>query len=79
MGAIIACYFGCFEVDDELARPLLLFAGRRLINETTDEVVDLEVGDRKPGDERGYPDDDLKTLLLESGWKFVQKDGTPYA
>ena len=53
---------------------LLLFVGRRLINETTEAVVDLEVGDRKPGDERGCPDDDLKALLVEGGCKFVHKD-----
>ena len=53
--------------------------GHRLINETTDEVVYLEVGDRTPGDEGSYPDDDLKALLVEGQWKFVRKDGTPYA
>ena len=49
-----------------------------LINETTEEVVYLEVGDRTPGDEGGYPDDDLKASLLEGRWKFVRKNGTPY-
>src|SRR3954469_3929887 len=39
--------------------------GHRLINETGDEVVYLEVGDRAPGDEGSYPDDDLKALLVE--------------
>lgn len=53
--------------------------GHRLINETTEEVVYLEVGDRSPGDEGSYPDDDLKALLVEGGWKFTRKDGTPYA
>jgi uncharacterized cupin superfamily protein len=52
--------------------------GHRLVNETAEEVVYLEVGDRTPGDERTYPDDDLKALLLEGKWKFVHKDGTPY-
>jgi uncharacterized cupin superfamily protein len=50
----------------------------RLINETTEDVVYLEVGDRTPGDEGSYPDDDLKALLVEGKWKFVHKDGTPY-
>ena len=49
-----------------------------LINETTEEVVYLEVGDRTPGDEGGYPDDDLKASLVEGRWKFVRKNGTPY-
>ena len=53
--------------------------GHRLINETTEEVVYLEIGDRTPGDEGSYPDDDLKAVLVENKWKFVHKDGTPYA
>ncbi len=53
--------------------------GHRLINETTGEVVYLEVGDRTPGDEAHYPDDDLKALHVDGKWKFVHKDGTPYA
>ena len=52
--------------------------GHRLINETTEEVVYLEVGDRTPDDEGSYPDDDLKALLVEGKWKFVHKDGAPY-
>ena len=52
--------------------------GHRLVNETTEEVVYLEVGDRTPGDEGSYPDDDLKALLVEGKWKFVHKDDTPY-
>ena len=53
--------------------------GHRLINETTEEVVYLEVGDRTPGDEGSYPDDDLKAVLVEGKWKFVHKDGASYA
>ena len=53
--------------------------GHCLINETTEEVVYLEVGDRTPGDEGSYPDDDLKASLVAGKWKFVHKDGTPYA
>ena len=52
--------------------------GHCLINETTEEVVYLEVGDRTPSDEGSYPDDDLKALLVEGKWNFVHKDGTPY-
>ncbi len=52
--------------------------GHCLINETSEDVVYLEVGDRTPGDEGSYPDDDLKALLVESKWKFVHRDGTPY-
>lgn len=53
--------------------------GHRLINETTEDVVYLEIGDRTPGDEGCYPDDDLKALFVEGKWRFFHKDGTPYA
>jgi uncharacterized cupin superfamily protein len=52
--------------------------GHRLVNETNEEVVYLEVGDRTPGDEGSYPDDDLRALLVDGKWKYVHKDGTPY-
>ena len=52
--------------------------GHRLINETEDEVIYLEIGDRTPGDEGSYPDDDLQALLSDGKWKFTHKDGTPY-
>jgi uncharacterized cupin superfamily protein len=40
--------------------------------------VYLEVGDRTPGDEGSYPDDDLKALLVDGKWRFVHKNGVPY-
>lgn len=52
--------------------------GHHLINETDEDVVYLEMGDRTPGDEGHYPDDDLKAALVDGKWKFVHKDGTPY-
>lgn len=52
--------------------------GHHLINETVEDVVYLEIGDRTPGDEGHYPDDDLRALLVEGKWQFVHKDGTPY-
>lgn len=52
--------------------------GHHLINETSEEVVYLEVGDRTPGDEGIYPDDDLQAILENDMWKFTHKDGTPY-
>lgn len=52
--------------------------GHHLINETTEEVVYLEIGDRTPGDEGSYPDDDLEASLVDANWRFVHKDGTPY-
>ena len=52
--------------------------GHHLLNETKKDVVYLEVGDRTPGDEGTYPDDDLKAKLVDGKWTFVHKDGKPY-
>lgn len=52
--------------------------GHRLINETAEEVVYLEVGDRTPHDEVTYPDDDLEARDCNGKRVFVHKDGTPY-
>jgi len=49
------------------------------LDPTVADVVYLEVGDRTPGDEGSYPDDDLRARLDDNGtWAFVRKDGTPY-
>lgn len=52
--------------------------GHRLSNDTADEVVYLEVGDRSPGDAVTYPDDDLKAEWVDGRWSFAHTDGTPY-
>lgn len=52
--------------------------GHRLINETSEVVVYLEVGDRSKGDTVVYPDDDLKATLVDGQWQFCHKDDTPY-
>lgn len=53
--------------------------GHCLQNNTAEDVVYLEVGDRTPGDEGSYPDDDLQAVLVAAGqWRFLHKDGTPY-
>ncbi len=52
--------------------------GHQLVNRTDEEVVYLEVGDRTPGDEGSYPDDDLKAVLVDGAWRFTHKDGTLY-
>lgn len=52
--------------------------GHRLINETADDVVYLEIGDRLRGDEATYPDDDLRALSVDGKWQFAHKDGTSY-
>ncbi len=51
----------------------------RLLNETPEDVIYLEVGDRTTGDEGSYPDDDIKAVLVEGKWQFTHKNGSPYA
>jgi len=53
--------------------------GHCLANETSEDVLYLDVGDRLPGDEVRYPDDDLEAVMRDSKWAFVHKDGTPYS
>lgn len=49
-----------------------------LINETREDVIYLEVGDRTDGDEVCYPDDDLIARFVGGAWVFSRKDGTAY-
>ena len=50
-----------------------------LVNETEEDVLYLEIGDRTAGDETTYADDDLKLVSVGDGRRqFVHKDGTPY-
>lgn len=49
-----------------------------LINETAEDVVYLEIGDRTPGDTGSYPDDDLQARQVDGRWRFFHKDGRPY-
>ena len=49
-----------------------------LENRSSADVVYLEIGDRTPGDEGSYPDDDIRAALVEGAWRFTRKDGTPY-
>lgn len=49
-----------------------------LHNETPDVVLYLEVGDRAPGDEVSYPDDDLRVVHVDGKAQFVHRDGTPH-
>jgi uncharacterized cupin superfamily protein len=50
----------------------------RLLNETPLDVVYIEIGDRTPGDEASYPDDDIKASIVEGKWMFTHKNGDPY-
>ncbi|MBL8519002.1 MAG: cupin domain-containing protein [Betaproteobacteria bacterium] len=49
-----------------------------LVNETTVDVVYLEVGDRTAGDDVTYPDDDLAARFVDGAWRFFNKNGEPY-
>ena len=49
-----------------------------LVNETGEDVVYLEIGDRTPGEIATYPDDDLAMSAVEGRYRFTHKDGTPY-
>ena len=49
-----------------------------LVNNTSEVVVYLEIGDRTPGDQGSYPDDDIQAELKDGKWQFTHKDGTPY-
>lgn len=52
--------------------------GHHLINETGEDAVYLEIGDRTAGDEASYPDDDLRAAMVEGKWIFTHKDGRGY-
>ena len=49
-----------------------------LVNETETDVVYLEIGDRTPGDEGSYPDDDIEARMVDGRWRFTHRDGAPY-
>ncbi len=50
-----------------------------LVNRGDIDVVYLEIGDRTPGDEGTFPDDDIRADLDSDGrWFFSRKDGTRY-
>ena len=50
----------------------------QLVNETDADVLYLEVGDRTPGEQASYPDDDIQAVQINGQWRFAHKDGTPY-
>ena len=49
-----------------------------LVNDTEDDVVYLEIGDRSAGDAVDYPDDDLAVVTIDGRRQMAHKDGTPY-
>jgi uncharacterized cupin superfamily protein len=48
-----------------------------LVNETSADVVYLEIGDRTPGDAVDYPNDDLAVVTIDGQRRMAHKDGTP--
>src|SRR5258706_9391104 len=52
--------------------------GHCLVNETKEDVVYLEIGDRTPGDEGSYPDDDIQAAFVDGKRKFTPTDGSAY-
>jgi uncharacterized cupin superfamily protein len=51
--------------------------GHHLLNDTDEDAVYLEIGDRTPGDTATYPDVDLKVEDIDGHWHFTRKDGSP--
>ena len=49
-----------------------------LVNETEEDVVYLEIGDRTPADSATYPDDDLAVETVDGKLHFTHKNGAPY-
>lgn len=49
-----------------------------LKNETAEDVWYIEIGDRTPGDQATYPDDDLAVTVKDGAYSFTRKDGRSY-
>jgi uncharacterized cupin superfamily protein len=49
-----------------------------LLNETDEDVVYIEIGDRAAGNGVEYPDDDIAVVTIEGKRRAPRKDGTPY-
>lgn len=50
-----------------------------LINNSNQNVIYIEIGDRTLNDSVEYPNDDIQaTLSAEGSWMLTHKDGTPY-
>jgi len=52
--------------------------GHHLVNRGRSDVVYLEVGDRRPGDDVAYPDDDLAAVWRDDRRVYIHADGRPF-
>ena len=52
--------------------------GHHLVNETTQPVLYLEIGDRTPDDGATYSEVDMAARMIDGKWVFTHKDGSPY-
>jgi len=51
----------------------------QLRNDSDQDVIYLEIGDRVPGDSAEFPNDDIKaTFSADRSWKFTHKDERDY-
>ena len=53
--------------------------GHCLINRSDQPATYLQIGTRAKDDTADYPDVDLRAEKRDGKWRFVHKDGTPYA
>lgn len=53
--------------------------GHHLINRSISPATYLEIGTRSPVEDVTYPDIDLRGEKRDGKFRFVHKDGTPYA
>jgi uncharacterized cupin superfamily protein len=49
-----------------------------LMNETAEDVVYLEIGDRTAGAAVEYPDDDLAVVTVDGKGRTAHENGSPY-
>ena len=53
--------------------------GHQLVNRSDKAASYLEIGDRSPGEQVVYPNDDIAAKQdAEGSWVITHKDGTPY-
>jgi uncharacterized cupin superfamily protein len=76
----LECGSGIWELEPGMCAGFPAGTGdaHRVINLSQEEATYLEIGDRTPGDEASYPDDDLVARSIEGNWIFFHRNGQPY-